>query len=395
MNISIYTLTSPLHDPITTERTANEFLKQVEAHCDCKFVNHGSDFSTYGEGDLDLVYVVTGGTEGLFLEQLPNMYGRKINILTSGKSNSLAASMEILSYLKDNGLSGEIIHGEIEYIARRIELLAKVNKGRKALDGCRLGVIGDPSDWLISSTPDEDILMEKLGIELVHISIDELIDGTLKVAPEDYQNPEKEFEARTKGAEYIYGTLCEIIRSYDLNGLTLRCFDLLEPLHNTGCLALAKLNGQGIPAGCEGDVPTLVTMAVGNALIGQSGFQANPSRINPQTGEYLFAHCTAPLNMVTEWKPSTHFESGLGIAIKGELPLGKATVFKISWDLKRSFVAAGELVANLSEPNLCRTQIMVQLQDCGDYFLTNPIGNHHVVFCGDHAAVLKEFIASL
>ena len=61
----------------------------------------------------------TGGTEGLFKEIFPEMDG-PVRILTSGKSNSLAASMEILSYLNMQGRSGEIIHGSVDYIADRI-----------------------------------------------------------------------------------------------------------------------------------------------------------------------------------------------------------------------------------------------------------------------------------
>lgn len=91
MNVSIYTLVSPLHDPVATRRVAGEFLDAVRGHCgSCSLVDCGSDFSTFGTSDLDQVYVVTGGTEGLFLEVLPQIQGH-VHILTSGKSNSLAA----------------------------------------------------------------------------------------------------------------------------------------------------------------------------------------------------------------------------------------------------------------------------------------------------------------
>ncbi|MBO7321325.1 MAG: hypothetical protein J6U80_05270, partial [Bacteroidales bacterium] len=257
MKILIHTLASPLHDKLSTERAAFEFLGSIQNHCGSELVNCGSDFSTYGDGDLSLVYVMTGGTEGIFLEALPQIQGH-VHILTSGKSNSLAASMEILSYLKQVGRSGEIIHGSAEYVAARVELLARVERGRKRLaGGLRLGVIGEPSDWLIASAPDEDVLQRKLGISLVRIPIAELI-AKLEGISRDSQ----------KGAEEIYLALKDMVAQYNLQGVTLRCFDLLGPICNTGCLALAKLNAEGIPASCEGDIPALVTMAVGNALTG-------------------------------------------------------------------------------------------------------------------------------
>ena len=51
--------------------------------------------------------------------------------------------------------------------------------------------------------------------------------------------------------------------------------------------------------------------------LGISGFQANPSSINPETGEIIFAHCTIPLNMVERYELDTHFESGIGTGIRG------------------------------------------------------------------------------
>lgn len=382
MKILIHTLASPLHDKLSTERAAFEFLGSIQNHCGSELVNCGSDFSTYGDGDLSLVYVMTGGTEGLFLEALPQIQGH-VHILTSGKSNSLAASMEILSYLKQVGRSGEIIHGSAEYVAARVELLARVERGRKRLaGGLRLGVIGEPSDWLIASAPDEDVLQRKLGISLVRIPIAELI-AKLEGISRDSQ----------KGAEEIYLALKDMVVQYSLNGLTLRCFDLLGPICNTGCLALAKLNAEGIPASCEGDIPALVTMAVGNALTGQCGFQANPARIDPAAGEYLFAHCTVPLNMVRSYEYDTHFESGLGVAIRGVLPEGNATIFKLSGDLSRSFVAPAQLLRNQAEEGLCRTQVVLRAEGCAEYFLNGPIGNHHIIFCGDYNELFKAFVS--
>ena len=94
--------------------------------------------------------------------------------------------MEILSYLRQNDLKGEIIHGNADYIAKRIVLLAKVGqrKTRGLLEGCRLGVIGQPSDWLISSQADYAEAKRRLGIELVDIPMQALLDIPV-VTPEE------------------------------------------------------------------------------------------------------------------------------------------------------------------------------------------------------------------
>ena len=65
--IAIYTLTSPLHDEQAVAAVTQEFLDSLQIEYDFR----GEDFSDFGSHTLDLIYVRTGGTEGLFLRRLP------------------------------------------------------------------------------------------------------------------------------------------------------------------------------------------------------------------------------------------------------------------------------------------------------------------------------------
>ena len=383
---AIYTITSELHDEKTVSAATQAFLESLSID----YVMQGADFSTFGQHALDLIYVRTGGTEGIFkrlLPQLQTQTQRPLRLLTSGKSNSLAASMEILSYLRQQGLRGEIIHGDADYIRRRVQLLEQAGEALLRLRGCLLGIVGAPSDWLIASDADREAVSRKLGIELTDIAMEELLeDERLKI--------QNERLCGSSGAEAIYHALKAIVGRHGLQGFTIRCFDLLTAVKNTGCLALAKLNSEGTVAGCEGDVPALLSMTIVKALTGVSGFQANPANINPQTGEMVFAHCTIPLNMVERYELDTHFESGIGVGIRGYMKTGPVTIFKVSGDLQRCFVAEGELVRNEAKPDLCRTQQVIRLNDAAQaaYFLTQPIGNHHIVVPGHHAETLKAIM---
>ena len=322
---------------------------------------------------------------------------RPFYLLTSGKSNSLAASLEILSFLRQKGLKGEIIHGCAEYIVRRVTLLASVGEARKRLDGCRLGIIGAPSDWLIASEADKERIGSTWGISLVDIQMQELLDviGQTPLSDTDEKAPTEAIKRALPQAHQIYHALKTIVGRYQLQGLTIRCFDLLTAVHNTGCLALARLNAEGIVAGCEGDIPAMLSMAVVQALLGISGFQANPARIDPEKGEMLFAHCTIPLNMVERYELDTHFESGIGVGIRGYMKEGPVTIFKLAGDLSRHFIAEGTLVHNHAKPDLCRTQQVIQLVNPSQasYFLTNPIGNHHIILPGHHREALEVLCA--
>ena len=396
--VAIYTVTSELHDEKAVDSVTQSFLNSLDVDYDFQ----GSDYTDYGTHALDLIYVRTGGTEGIFKRLLPDLQAkssRPIYLLTSGKSNSLAASMEILSYLRQNGLKGEIIHGEVSYISHRIALLTKVGEARRQLSDCRLGIIGEPSDWLISSHVDASVVKAQLGIELVNIPMQELLDVIAATPLREVADTTSTatIQKSLPGAYQIYDALKVLVERYSLQGFTLRCFDLLTAVHNTGCIALAKFNAEGIIAGCEGDVPAMLSMKIAQTLLGVSGFQANPARINPQTGEMLFAHCTIPFNMVERYELDTHFESGIGVGIRGYMKEGPVTIFKVSADLSRHFLAEGALVRSEAKPDLCRTQQIIQLSvpAQASYFLTSPIGNHHIILPGHHQELISELLASI
>ena len=222
----------------------------------------------------------------------------------------------------------------------------------------RLGVVGKPSDWLIASTVNYADVLELMNIEIVDIPIEQVTSLG-------------EVDPGMKGAEAIYHRLKEIVEQYDLQGVTLRCFDLLKTVMNTGCIALSKLNDEGIPAACEGDIPTLLTMMIVKRITGELCFQVNPARVQAD-GKMLFAHCTLPLGMTEKHEYTTHFESGIGVAIHGDLPTGDYTLLKMSGDMQRMIAVDVTLERCQFEPHLCRTQVWVQATpEVSNYFIFN------------------------
>ena len=354
-----------------------------------------AEFSDY-DCDVKLLFVQTGGSEGLFLREYENLR-EPFYLLTNGGNNSLAASMEIATYLGNAGKKCEILHGNASYVANRIKHLALIDGVKNKLAKTRLGVIGTPSDWLIASVPDYKTVKHTLGATLVNIPLEEVEtlvkNGQTAGAKRSlYPNcDKKELDAALE----IYDALYTIKNKYALNGLTLRCFDLLSSVKSTGCLALAELNGLGITGTCEGDVAAMITMFVASLVTGESNFQANPARIDVENNAVTFAHCTVPLDMVESYRFDTHFESGIGVAVKGEMRKTRVTIFRISADLKRYFVSEGTVIANLNEHDLCRTQIEVKLDKPATELLKTPCGNHHVITYGEHAETFTQLMDEL
>lgn len=398
MKFQILGYHSELMDSEALEQVNEAFIKGIESSTGIlmEWVNSPEEFRADA---IPLVFIQTGGTEGKFLEQLDRM-PKPAYLLTHGAMNSLAASLEILAFLKSRGIKGEVIHGELDYVKARLINLQKIRHAQSALSKARLGVLGKPSDWLIASQVDKATAKEKLGCDIIDIPIEELI--ALSKKDYDLQEPmiaglkQKPFSAPDlKKALNIYGALRQIIHEYQLNGITVRCFDLLGPLQSTGCIGLALLNAMGLPSACEGDVPALISMMILQLLLGEPGFMVNPSRINIYDNSMVVAHCTLPLNMGGDYNLKTHFESGIGVAVDGHLPEGKAMMFKVDAALDRYFLSEIQIRKNLSENNLCRTQIEVKVDQDVAYFLKEPCGNHHLITLKNDSILVRDFMESI
>ena len=165
MKVNVFPLVSSLHSQNKINENTKNLLGELMSAGYIEF--NVTSLDDLYEGDLALILIQSGGSEGLFLENFSKLKA-PYYLLTYGNNNSLAASLEILSYLKDNNLDGEVLHGSNEYIVDRVKSLAK---GEAKY---RLGVIGKPSDWLIASNVNYDSAKRLHGIDLVDVSIDEI-----------------------------------------------------------------------------------------------------------------------------------------------------------------------------------------------------------------------------
>ena len=366
-------------------------------------LNAQNDFIFDASG-RDIFFIETGGTEEEF-KRIFESYKEPYLLVATDANNSLPASLEIATFLRKNNKEFKLYHGTPEEVREQLKSydFSKNNKENKGilkysnLHGMRLGVVGKPSNWLIASDVNYQEAKAKFGVELIDISSEEFLSQIKESKPkldpiifETFLN-EKVDKKTLDGALQIYAALRDLIIRYNLNGLTVRCFDLLTSVHNTSCLALAMLNKDGYIATCEGDIPAMLSMAIVRKAFHQSSFQVNPSYLNLKERYGYFAHCTLPLDMCLSYEFDTHFESGIGLGIKGRLNLGKVTIFKMNANLKDFEVFEGQIVENLHKNNLCRTQIKVQFNEPIDEMFSSPNGNHLIIFFGAHKEELVSY----
>ena len=353
---------------------------------------------------FNIILIGSGGTENLFLKQLKED-DEPIVILSTSRNNSLPACLEIKTYLENHNKLCFLLAGDENHIANMIKHIATIISAYKSVKDNRLGLIGGASSWLIASPVEPKVIYTNFKQNIIKIKMSELEELIAQEEKEmldlKHINHSNELIAKAENQEdleialVIYNALKKLVSKYRLNGLTIRCFDIIKKYKNTACLALALLNEEGITAGCEGDIHSLVTMHIVNSLTNRSSFMANPSKFNYEDQSVMLAHCTVPLNMVTSFKLMTHFESGLGIGIKGELPEGRITLCKIAPDytLENTLCIPATIKENLNLANYCRTQILVALNDDGLLeLLKASFGNHIIVAYGD---VYQDFLPLL
>ena len=304
--MKLYCLSSSLHDETRSEVVRDPFIRSF-AESLAEELIFADDFADYDSRD-SIIYIRTGGTEGLFKSVfcphgetvIPG--GAPVRLLASGQSNSLAASMEILSWLEQQGLEGLILHGdtaspnplpkeevinEAVYTPLSVSMVftpppgqwslhplrfnglytpswlprlsgesnpryrgteTPVCRGRATplsgsrnaaqsapLAGKRFGIIGKPSDWLISSDVDYEKVKVRLGCELVDVDIRELVDVVRSMTATEHHEPPASLHPLTRPgfgraidseqlqlAADVYDALKMLIGRYALDGLTLR-----------------------------------------------------------------------------------------------------------------------------------------------------------------------------
>ena len=402
MTINLITFASLLQKQATVRGSHEVILTELEKYFTLRFIDY-KDMDKLTPDDFSLVFIATGGVERLIIQHFEAL-PRPAILLADGMQNSLAAALEISTWLRGRGVKTEILHGELPEVVKRIFVLHSNFTAQQRLKGTRIGVMGTPSNWLVASNVDYLLAKRRWGIEYTDIPLericqqyeqttdDEVGEACASLAAEALACREASPDDMVK-AMRLHRAIRTIIEEEKLAAVTLSCFRLAGHIGVTGCLALALLNDEGIVAGCEGDLQAVFTMLAVKALTGKGCFLANPSMVNARSNEVVLSHCTVGLRQTERFIIRSHFETGSSIGLQGIMPTGDVTLVKCGGEsLDEYYLATGRLTENTNYINMCRTQVRVRLDSPADYFLQNPLGNHHIVLAGNHETVLNEFL---
>ena len=310
--------------------------------------------------------------------------------------------MEIRTYLERKGLESLIIHETLSDLLQKLENWNKFSTHLMSIRGSRIGLFGDPSSWLIASDVDLEGIHENWGTDFIKYDLSQLEEGSIESESSDIASkylenatniaiPEEEVQ---KGAR-VANSLLKIMESENLSSVTIQCFDFLMKNKISGCLAVCHVNDiDGITAGCEGDIPSMMSMMIVKELVGSPSFMVNVTDVNKDENTVTLAHCTVPTTIVKSFDLLTHFESDQSVGIRGKFDKQQVTILKVfGRNLQEWWVSSGVIQENLSDEEGCRTQIKVSIDQDVSYFLERSLGNHHIVIPGNHNELFEEFFS--
>jgi L-fucose isomerase-like protein len=166
------------------------------------------------------------------------------------------------------------------------------------------------------------------------------------------------------------------------------------------CLGFARLRDKGIPAACEGDMDSLLTMLLFQYIIDRPGFQGNAT-FDTSRNALWTAHCTAPLKMdgphgkEAPYLLRGHSEvGGSGCVPEIQYRLGETITRAKLINLDTILASTGKIIeVPAKSVHGCRTQIVTEVRDAAkmaanwsSVLETEDAMTllHRVVFYGDH-----------
>ncbi len=344
-------------------------------------------FSELASGaDLAAVLVLSGGTEEAIIESSAG--ARAVLMFYHDSQNSLAAASEASALIRERGIKVWLYHVRESGLVLR--QAAAAARAVVRLRGLEVTSFGGPSEWLVYSDGSGDLL----GASVRLVPLEDLVRTAETEDPEPFGVGPSALngvsEADVKKALALLGAMKRLSRG----PLTVRCFDLLRRYGVAPCLPLAILNSTGTPAGCEGDVPSLLTMFIVSTIAGRPAWMGNVTP-GPEPGTIGLVHCTFPLSEATSYFLTTHFETGRPLAVKAEVPEDRPATLAKYDPRTRTLRAIRAIVRSGRQfTRACRTQAVFSVsQDAVRLTLSRPMGAHYVAVLDDIVPGLRVFSA--
>ena len=357
--------------------------------------------------DLLVLFVLHGATCDLHIlvaeiSELPTV------IWSLPVRYSFTTSASAFGALREKKHRVKLVHGSPDdrSIASKVMLIARVAFTINRLREARIGTAGEVMRPMIPSFYDKNIVRDRLGPNIVHISTADLRSALEEVTDEQLQQELRRVTSSfriavdekvlKKGLKFHLG-LKAISKQCQLDAISLECHTELAGEFNINpCLGYIEAD---YIIGCEGEVVNTVALLMLWHLTGKYGFLTDVFSVDSR-GVLTTAHCAGPsylaqsLKQVTLCKqtppqhPSPKIKEYYAVC-RPQIPPGQATILRLFGRQMDNLHLATGAIISCDVENPAHMWVKVKLNGDPAEFVANVCGNHYIVVPGDVREELK------
>ncbi|QCR36171.1 L-fucose/L-arabinose isomerase family protein [Nissabacter sp. SGAir0207] len=292
---------------------------------------------------------------------------------------------------------------ELALAARAAGLVSRLRRSR-------LLVIGDHPTGFDACNYQPQELAGRLGVAHDRLEVgafinqvkalpDSVADAPWQRRARDFSNLAEMDPVATRKTLKTYAALQQQAADGNYDGIAVRCWpDFFTDYGCAACGALALMNEDGVPCGCEADLYGVISSLLLQWASGEGAFNTDLVDIDPQDNSVVFWHCgQAPIEMADRDGPvraTLHSNRKLPLLSEFALKPGRITLCRISQGQGklRLMLAGGEMLkAPLA---FSGTSGVARLDVDADTYrqrlLAAGMEHHTSLVYGDHRPLLRK-----
>jgi len=334
-----------------------------------------------------------------------------------------AWSRDRVSFLRSKGATvyDFVEPDEAREIVRALRTVARLRHSKIIYFGAIPGSTGRfETVGVVGSSWNFDEIKKKFGITVKQIPINHLLKRMDAVSDEEaaeiLEEWKEDFDDLKEGdierlleVAKMYKAMEIIMSEQGANAMTINCLaDLFRTRFITPCIALSKFSDAMVPAGCEGDLNTLLTMMLFSFTSDEPSVMGNIYLFRPKRGPGFppedviledtkvslrenrarFTHDVIPLKLATsKYRLADYHGTGRGLTAYADLRSGEKVMFgRIDPRLDRMVFTVAD-IEKVEDSVHCRFSAWVKMPDIKAY-LQNISSHHSAMVYGDWTSTL-------
>lgn len=314
--------------------------------------------------------------------------------------------------LSREGINVQTLHGlpGDSCVVNELQQLAQAAAIVKRFKQAKVMVIGEHPLGFDACNYNQQQLTQHFGVEVTRQPVLEFIEEVKEppdsVADAPYARLAKDFpnlgemdQTATRKTLKVYSALREKAQREGYSGIAVRCWpDFFTDYGCAACGALALMNEDKVPCGCEADMFGVLSSLMAQWASGNAAFNTDLVDIDPQDNSVVFWHCgQAPIEMADRDGPvqaTIHSNRKLPLLSEFALKPGRITLCRITQGegKLRLMLAGGEMIkAPLAFSGTAGTaRLDVDADTYRQRLLAAGMEHHTSLVYGEHRPLLRK-----